>query len=277
MKAEKVETVHGRYDRPIPIADGVFWVGYHDPHSHLHSNPYLVVEDQKAILIDGGSRPDFAVVMMKILMAGIDPKQIQVLIYQHYDPDLCGSLPNLLELCTNPELMVLSEGSNNTFLSYYIHRDHHFRLKTLKGRRHELRIGERVLKFIPTPYCHSAGSFVTYDTKTKTLFSSDLFGAFGRETWDLQLHLEEACHGCEDYRHCSRGKAFCPVEDVLNFHRRVMPCGKALAFAMGRIETLDIERIAPQHGSVLEGKKEIAFLVHALKTLEGVGIDGLIS
>jgi hypothetical protein len=50
------------------------------------------------LVIDGGSRPDFATVMIKIMQTGIAPKQIQALVYQHYDPDLCGSYGKNWEL-----------------------------------------------------------------------------------------------------------------------------------------------------------------------------------
>ncbi|MDI6726606.1 MAG: MBL fold metallo-hydrolase [Smithellaceae bacterium] len=107
------------YDRPIEIADNIFWVGFHEQISNFHCNPYLVIEEDQAVLIDAGSRPDFPVVMMKILQAGILPEQIVALIYHHVDPDLCGSLSNMIDICSNPQLQVLSEPRNNTFISYY--------------------------------------------------------------------------------------------------------------------------------------------------------------
>ncbi|MBI5416638.1 hypothetical protein HZA55_01620 [Candidatus Poribacteria bacterium] len=42
----------------------------------------------------------------------------------------------------------------------------------------------RKIKFYHTPYVHFAGSMVTYDTKSKALFSSDIFAAFDRQ-WKL--------------------------------------------------------------------------------------------
>ena len=114
---------YGKYDRPVKIADGVFWVGFRDKNSSIFCNPYLIVEDGQAVLIDSGSRGDFAIVMMRILQAGIDPSQIIALIYQHYDPDLCGSMPNFIDMCDNPDLKLFSEESNKLFLSHYIHKD----------------------------------------------------------------------------------------------------------------------------------------------------------
>jgi flavorubredoxin len=75
-------------ERSVEIAEGVYWVGYYDEQAGLHCNPYLIVDNDEAVVIDGGSRPDFATVMMKILQTGIAPNQISGLLYQHYDPDL---------------------------------------------------------------------------------------------------------------------------------------------------------------------------------------------
>jgi len=44
------------------------------------------------------------------------------------------------------------------------------------------------IHFTKTPYAHAAGSFVTFDTKTKVLFTGDLFGRYGKD-WELYLCL----------------------------------------------------------------------------------------
>ena len=262
------------YDRPVEIADQVFWVGFHETESNLHCNPYLIVEGSRAVLIDAGSRPDFPVVMMKILQTGISPGQIEALIYHHPDPDLCGSMSNVLDICDNPEMVILSEPGNNVFLSYYIEREKRHCLKPLAEYGGAFALGDRILRFFKTPFAHSAGSFVTYDEKTKTLFTSDLFGSQSRQ-WDLFCLLEEGCRTCTGHDPCPGGRAYCPLEDIFAFHREVMPSGKALRHAMEVIGALDVAMIAPQHGSVISDRRDIGFLISSLGNLSGVGIDGL--
>jgi flavorubredoxin len=262
------------YDRPIEISDQIYWVGFHEMGSNFHCNPYLVVGDDQAVLIDAGSRPDFAVVMMKILQTGISPEQIAALIYHHPDPDLCGSMSNMVDICANPALIILSEPDNNTFLSYYVEREKRGLLKSLNEYGFAFTFGGRTVHFFKTPFAHSAGSFVTYDDRTKTLFTSDLFGSLSK-TWDLFLDLADECHGCGDYDHCVNGREYCPMPDILEFHKKVMPSEKALKYAMDVIGRLDVQVIAPQHGSVLTKKKDIDFLIGRLGALKGVGIDGV--
>lgn len=263
----------GSYNRPIEVADHVYWVGLDDQTTDFHCNPYLVVEGDQAVLIDAGSRPDFAVVMMKILQTGISPEQIVALIYQHPDPDLCGSMANMADICANPKLRILSEQDNNVFLSYYLEKDKRSLLTSLNESGFKFTFGGRSLQFFRTPYAHSSGSFVTYDARTRTLFTSDLFGSMSRH-WELFVRLGESCHVCRDYDHCINQRSYCPLPDILEFHKTVMPSEKALRYAMNVISGLDCEILAPQHGSIFKDKKDIAFLIERLGALKGVGIDG---
>jgi len=262
------------YDRPVEIADHIYWVGFDDKRSNFHCNPYLVIEGDEAVLIDAGSRPDFPLVMMKILQTGFSPDKIVALIYQHPDPDLCGSMSNMVDICTNTELRILSEPNNNIFLSYYIERNKRHLLKSIDEYDFKFSFGGRILQFFKTPYAHNAGSFVTYDKKTKTLFTSDLFGSISRQ-WDLFLQLNDDCYACRDYVHCTCQQGYCLLQDILEFHKKVIPSEKALKYAMDVIGRLDVQMIAPQHGSILTKKKDIDLLIERLGTLKGVGIDGI--
>lgn len=263
-------------DYPIQVADGIYWVGSHDQDSRLNCNPYLVVEGNRAVLIDGGSRSDFARVMMKILQVGIDPQNIVALIYQHYDPDLCGSMANLIDLCDNPDLRILSTRANNTFLAFYIHKDRFGLQESVGNYDHSFTLGNRTLRFIATPYAHNQGSFVTHDETTGTLFSSDLFGSFYYQNEDIFFRLDPHCYTCTKTDNCPHGRKYCPILAVEDFHRKVMPCEKSLHHAMAQFSGLEINTIAPQHGNILVNRKDIDFLINRLGCLDRVGIDGIV-
>ena len=215
-----------------------------------------------------------AVVMMRILQAGIDPRQIVALIYQHYDPDLCGSMASFIDMCDHPDLRVISEEDNNIFISYYIPRKHEHLIHSIQRYDRCFRLGRRELRFVPTPYCHSAGSFATYDADTRTLFSSDLFGSFNAGN-RLFLSLAAACHTCTDCDPCPEHYPVCPLRAFARFHEKVMPCKKAVRYALDRIAALDIEQIAPQHGFILTRQEDIQRIHHYIAGLETVGIDGI--
>ena len=115
-------------------------------------------------------------------------------------------------------------------------------------------------------------TFITYDTRTKTLFTSDLFGSLSRK-WDLYAELAPECEQCPDYEHCPNGRDYCPLPDILDFHRQVMPTARAVRMAMETIRGLDVEILAPQHGSVFARRSDIDFLCRMLAGMDRMGID----
>ncbi len=267
---------HGNtdYESAVELAPGVFWVGFYDAPSGLHCNPYLIVDEDEAVVIDGGSRPDFATVMLKILQAGITPQQIKALIYQHYDPDLCGSIPNFEDAIRQKDLNIISASENMMFIRHYSVSSPLVSLSKLKFQ-YEFSSG-RQLQFFKTPYSHSAGSFMTFDPRTGVLFSSDLFGSYGVD-WELYLQLADECIECQNLSRCSRKLPNCPVNDVLNFHRKIMTSTKALKYSLEQIAKIPFEILAPQHGSIIGDKDIIHYVFKLLTSLTDVGIDGILN
>lgn len=261
------------YESPIEIENGVYWVGFYDRPAGLHCNPYLIVDNDEAIVIDGGSRPDFATVMMKILQTGIAPNQIKALLYQHYDPDLCGSIPNFESIIKNENLKIISASENLMFIRHYSASSRLLPISTL-NYQYAFSSG-RTLHFTKTPYSHSGGSFVTFDPKSKILFSSDLFGSLGTE-WELILKLRPECKDCLNLSKCPQGRMVCPINDILNFHKTLMPSEKALRYSLEKISEIPFQIIAPQHGSIINDGEIIRYVFDLLTTLKGVGIDGIV-
>ncbi|MBF0124180.1 MAG: MBL fold metallo-hydrolase [Magnetococcales bacterium] len=268
------------YDKPIKLADCVYWVGFNNPNERLHSNPYLIYDGTEAILIDGGSRPDFSTVMRKILQAGVQPNQISHLIYQHYDPDLCGSIPNLEQIINRPDLKLISKKENNPFIRHYSVRS---KMLCIDRIGHQLTMQSgRVLRFFPTPYAHSAGSFITYDESSGILFSSDLFGGVSESSqWKLFIELDAACGPCTDPQPrsadeaCLTIQAPCVWTGLHLFHQQIIPCNKSLRYALSVIEGIQPTMIAPQHGSILYRPEDIRYAIDRLRSMNDIGIDGI--
>ena len=258
----------------VVLKDGVFWVGFYDVESGLHCNPYLIVDQDEAIVIDSGSRPDFPTVMMKILQTGITPNQIKALVYQHYDPDLCGSVPNFEDIIHRDDLKIISGEENLMFIRHYAVNSE---LVPLHQINFSYRFSSgRTLHFVETPFAHSSGSFVTFDTHSRILFSSDLFGSYGNE-WQLFLKLPPECVDCNSLDHCPEQRRFCQIRDILEFHQKIMPSRKALRYALEQLAELPFEMIAPQHGSIISDPDSQRYIFSKLTRLEEVGVDALVS
>ena len=261
------------YSDYVEIADGIYWVGFADRKAGLHCNPYLVVEDDEAVLIDSGSRNDFSTVMLKILRTGTNLKNIARLIYHHYDPDLCGNIPHMEEMIGSDDLKILSHYENHIFINYYSPHSPKECIEEM-GFVYEFK-SRRRLEFIRIPYAHSPGSFVTYDTKTKTLFSSDLFGSYD-VNWDLYADIFDQCGSCDPVPVCPLTDKPCHVVSVWDFHKRVMPSTKSLKNAINRVEALDIMLIAPQHGRIFRTPASAKIIIEKVKELKSAGIDSML-
>ena len=269
----KPKTNAQNHEGLVDIAEGIYWVGFYDAQSGLHCNPYLIVDHDEALVIDGGSRPDFATVMMKIMQTGIAPKQIQALVYQHYDPDLCGSIPNFEDIIRREDLKIISDAENLMFIRHYSAAS---RLVSLSKLKFEYTFSSgRKIHFTKTPYAHAAGSFITFDPKTKVLFTSDLFGSYGKD-WELYLRLTDACLDCRDYASCFGNLPDCPVVGILHFHKKIMTSTRALRYALEIISKIPFEIIAPQHGSIINDQTIIRHVFGLLGSLGNVGIDAII-
>ncbi len=236
------------YDEPIRITDDIYWVGYRDVSANMHCNPYLLIDEGEAVLFDPGSVPDFPVVMRKIIDL-ISPERISLIVVAHQDPDVCANLPIVEDMIDRQDLIVAAHGNTNRLIQHmgltselYSVDQHNYQYTLKSGR---------ILTFQPTLYLHAPGAITTYDTKTKTLFSSDLFGAVD-DHWSL-FHSINFPH------------------DMDSFHQAYMPSNAVMRFGLQHIEKLDIERILPQHGSIIEGDN-VAKAIDHIKNLP-CGID----
>lgn len=268
-----IDSTNIDYENPVEIAEGIYWVGFYDAKSGLHCNPYLIVDNEEAIVIDGGSRPDFATVMMKILQTGLEPHQINALLYQHYDPDLCGSIPNFEDIIESSSLRIISDESSLMFIRHY---SAYSQMVSIEDVNYHYKFSSgRTLQFIKTPYSHSSGSFVTFDQKSGMLFTSDIFGSYGTE-WDLFLKLRPQCIDCVSLTKCPSNRENCPINDILNFHKIIMPSRKALKYALKKMLEVPFTAIAPQHGSIITDRNIMRYIFEQLISQKEVGIDRII-
>ncbi len=234
----------------VSVLRDINWVGFYDKEANLHCNPYLLIDDNDIVLFDSGSVPHFPVVMRKIIDL-VKPEEISVIVCSHQDPDVCGSLAVVEDVINNRDLKIVAHNNSIRLIRHYGLRsdfyavDEHNLKLTLKSGR--------VLEFLFTPYLHSPGAIVTYDHKTKSLFSGDIFGAVSKD-WHL------FASDCDNY-----------LSPMDIFHQLYMPSNRILKAFLERLEKYEIDRILPQHGSVLEGENVHTAIEH-LKNIP-CGID----
>jgi flavorubredoxin len=116
---------------------------------------------------------------------------------------------------------------------------------------------------------------MTFDSQSGVLFTSDLFGSYG-VNWKLFLQLEAECIECKNLSQCPRKLPNCPVNDILNFHRKIMNSAAALRYSLEQIAKIPFKILAPQHGSIIDDEDIIQYIFNLLASIKDVGIDGII-
>ena len=218
------------YENAVAITRDIHWVGFYDTDARLHCNPYLLIDEKDVVLFDPGSIPHFPIVMRKIIDL-VNPSEITCVVAHHQDPDVCGNLAVLEDIINRSDLKILAHSNCTWFIRHYGVRTNPIAVDDIDYQL-TLQSG-RTLDFLFTPNLHSPGAIVTYDRKTRSLFSSDLFGGISQD-WSLF-----AADGF--------------LEPMKEWHQNIMPANSLLRTFIERLDGMDIDRILPQHGSVLEG------------------------
>ncbi|MCK5356275.1 MAG: MBL fold metallo-hydrolase [Methyloprofundus sp.] len=233
----------------IAITREIYWIGIYEQSTKLHCNPYILIDEGEGVILDPGSIPDFPVIMRKVIDL-INPGQISLIIASHQDPDVCGNLAIIEDIIERSDLRIAAHINTIRLIQ---HQGLKSRLCPVNDYDYKITLKSgRVLEFLFLPFLHSPGAIATYDSKTKSLFTGDIFGAITDNDWNLFA-----------------GKGF--PENMRSFHEAYMPSNKHLKQAMERFEKIPIERILPQHGAVIEGEL-VQIAIEYLKRLP-CGLD----
>ena len=228
----------------IEIAPNIYWVGMHLKDDPFQCHPYLIKNGDESILIDPGSMLEFDETVRKVKSI-IDIKSIKYIVLHHQDPDLAAAVPEIEKLINRKDLLIVTHSRMSVLVKHYLVTSSYYEID-----KHEDKLitsSGLALDFYTTPYCHSPGAFVSYAPATKTLFSGDIFGGI-EESWDFYA----------DDSYFLKAK---------QFHQEYMPSKDIFNYALNKIEKLDIDLIAPQHGSMIK-KKYIANLIKDMKNLD---------
>jgi diguanylate cyclase (GGDEF)-like protein len=220
-------------DDPIDLGHGVWWVGMRLPNDRFQSHAYYLHHPAGGVLFDPGSPVTIEATMAKVARIA-DPQSIRWLVCHHPDPDIASALPWLSEVLQSDQVKVVTEWRAAALIKFY-----GFRFETWLVEEHGWRLplgDDRVLEFQLTPYLHFPGAFVTYDSTSGILFSSDLFGGFVPRS-DVLVS--------DDLPYI--------LEAARPFHQHYMPSTELLAAGLKRIQRRwpRIDRIAPQHGHII--------------------------
>ncbi len=228
MNRNRQQQGHGDVSHAIEVAPRTWWVGNPLVDDVFQCHVYLIEQGDQSVLIDSGSELTLDETLRKIEEV-IPFSDIRYFIFHHQDPDITASLPRIDRMIGRDDAVYVTHGRAEALLKHY-GLTHPFWL--IEEHDWELKLADRTLKFVFTPYAHFPGAFCTFDSTTQTLFSSDLFGGF---TEEFSLYAKD-----ESY-----------FEAIRPFHEHYMPSRDILNFALTQINKHAVRLIAPQHGSLI--------------------------
>ncbi|RLA81091.1 MAG: histidine kinase [Epsilonproteobacteria bacterium] len=227
----------------IEIASNIYWIGMYLENDPFQCHPYLIKNGDESILIDPGSMLEFKETVRKIKSI-VDMDSIKYIVLHHQDPDLCAAVPEIEKLINRDDLLIVTHSRMSLLIKHYLVSSSYYEID--KNNNTLLTKNGFLLNFLTTPYCHSPGAFVSYEPHTKTLFSGDIFGGL-EESWEF--------YADETY-----------FDKAKQFHQEYMPSKDIFNYALNKIQKLDLNLIAPQHGSIIE-KNYIKNLIVDMKNL----------
>ena len=238
--------MHKEYNtsEAIEIAPNIFWVGMHLKGDPFQCHPYFIKNSDESILIDPGSMIEFDETIRKVKTIA-DIKSIKYIVLHHQDPDLAAAVPEIEKLIDRDDLLIVTHSRMSLLIKHYLVTSNYYEI----DKKDNMLLTSTGLKldFLTTPYCHSPGAFVSYEPVSKILFSGDIFGGI-EKSWSFYAD----------------GTYF---EKAKQFHQEYMPSKDIFNYALGKIEKLDIDLKAPQHGSIIK-KKYINKLIQNMKNLD---------
>ena len=175
---------------------------------------------------------------------------VDYLVVQHMEPDHSAGIAAFA--AKYPQATIVSSLPAFAMMKNFFGTDFADR-RTVVKEGDTLDLGGRVLAFVGAPMVHWPEVIVTYDVATKTLFSADGFGKFGAldtvdpEGWD-----------CEARRY---------------YFGIVGKFGVQVQALLGKAAALDIARICPLHGPVLDTPDMIAHAVGQYRIWSGYGVE----
>jgi len=256
---KKIKLADGIYMLTLNV-DEILFEGMWDIVNGVTLNSYIV-QGEKTAIIDGvigwDGVPETLYKNMEEI--GVDPQNIEYLIVNHMEPDHSGWISNFRKIRDNFTIICTDKAAK--MVSSFYGED---KIRVVKeGDTLDLGKG-KVLSFHPVPNVHWPDTMYTYESDTKTLFSCDMFGAFGKmgdHCFDDELTPEEV--------------DFFEIEGMRYYSNVMATFTASVKKAIEKAKTLEIKTIAPGHGPVYrkDPQKIMDDYLRFTRYAEGAGKD----
>lgn len=213
------------FDSLIPLPDGTSY------------NSYLVEGSEATVLLDAVDPP-----MAHVLLEQLEGVQkIDYIVSHHAEQDHSGSIPHVLERFPDAKVVV-SKKAKGMLMDLLKIPDEQFKVVE-DGET--ISLGDKTLRFIYTPWVHWPETMVTYLEEDNFLFSCDFFGS----------HIASS-----DLYVTDEGRVYEAAKRY--FAEIMMPFSNVIKKNLEKLKDLEIDVIAPSHGSCYD---KPSFIMDAYK------------
>ena len=217
------------------LTNELYYVGVNDHNIDLFEGQYVVpngmaynsyvIKDEFIVVMDTVD-VHFFDEWMKNIKEVLGEQKPHYLVVQHMEPDHSANIMRFLEVY--PDTFVIGNAKTFKMMEQFFHKE--IKHQLVVNDMDTLNIGNHTLTFVFAPMVHWPEVMVTYDDYDKTLFSADGFGKFGALDYD------------EDWA-CEARRYYIGI---------VGKYGAQVQALLKKASTLDIQRICPLHGPVLD-------------------------
>lgn len=229
----------GVNDHEIDLFEGQYKVP-----NGMSYNSYLILDEKTAVMDTVDAR--FGDPWLSGVDEALNGKSPDYLIVQHMEPDHSANIARFMD--TYPKAVIVSSGKAFAMMKNFFGTEYPERRIVVK-EGDTLSLGKHTLQFIAAPMVHWPEVIVTYDSLDKILFSADGFGKFGA----LDVKEDWACEARRYYIGIV-GKYGVQVQNLLK-----------------KASGLEIEKICPLHGPVLE--ENLGYYLNLYDTWSSYGVE----
>ena len=209
----------GVNDYEIDLFEGQYWV-----ENGMAYNSYLI-KDEKIAVLDAVDKC-CGEKWLENIKSVIGDSEPDYFVVHHMEPDHSANINLFMD--TYKSAKIVSSSKSFAMMKQFFGTDYADR-QIVVGEGDTLELGENTLTFIAAPMVHWPEVIVSYESKTKTLFSADGFGKFGTSDADEDW-------ACEARRY---------------YFGIVGKFGAQVQALLKKAAGLDIKTICPLHGPVL--------------------------
>ena len=238
--------------KAVKVKENIYWVGVKDWNLiefHGYDTPYgstynsYLIKDEKIALIDG-VKHYLSAEQIERIEDIVDLSKIDYLVVNHVEQDHSGNIPELMKLA--PQITIVTNSAGKMALEAHFDTEG-WNFQIIKTGD-SLKLGKRSLTFVTTPLLHWPDSMMSYCPEEKILFSNDGFGQ----------------HYCTNTIWAGEANFGMVCEEAKSYYANILfPYGMQAQKALSTANelNLDIEMIAPSHGCIWNGNKEVSWIV----------------